>query len=256
MYDNDKIFNHSFNDNFISEYLIHAQWAELIELKKAITEINFRLKRKIKILDIGIGNARVPKHLFEIKEIWNKVEQYYGIDNSNTCIKACNDFIVKNNVSRTIQVKLLDATAISQLKQNFDLIICTWFTAGNFYPSNFSFEDYKKAGIKLNLEQNEKFELIFKSAYNIINSHGELILGAIYIDNNDTRLKQEFSYKKMKMQVITSPSDSFTATTDGFWSQRFTKEKLFNYLQFVAPEKINCIPLDTYQYAMQVRILK
>ena len=58
------------------------------------------------------------------------------------------------------------------------------------------------------------------------------------------------------MTVITSPEDSFTATKEGFWSQRFTKEKLLNYLHFVDPAKISFAPLDTYQYAMQVRIRK
>ena len=33
-------------------------------------------------------------------------------------------------------------------------------------------------------------------------------------------------------------------------------EKLYNYLHFVLPEKISFIPLDTYDYAMQVRIKK
>ena len=256
MYDNDKIFNHSFDKNFISQYLIHAQWTELIEFKKAITEIYSRLKREIKILDIGIGNARVPQHLFEIKEIWDKIDLYFGIDNSNTCINASNDFIAKNNLTKKVKVELLDATNIATLNQNFDVVICTWFTPGNFYPSGFSFSNYANAELKLNLDSNKKFENIFQSAYNLLNPQGELILGAVYIDNNETRIKQELSYQKMQMQIITSKQDSFTATTDGFWSQRFTNEKLFNYLHFISIEKFRFIPLDTYQYAMQVRILK
>ena len=80
------------------------------------------------------------------------------------------------------------------------------------------------------------------------------MIGACYLDNESTRLKQEESYGKMGMTIITTSADSFTATKEGFWSQRFTKEKLLRYLNFTPPENISFTPLDTYDYAMQVRI--
>jgi hypothetical protein len=58
------------------------------------------------------------------------------------------------------------------------------------------------------------------------------------------------------MTIITDEKDSFTATRERFWSQRFTKEKLQNYLHFVNKRNIIFTPLDTYNYAMQVRIKK
>jgi hypothetical protein len=58
------------------------------------------------------------------------------------------------------------------------------------------------------------------------------------------------------MTVITTNEDSFTATKEGFWSQRFTKEKMLAYLHFVRPEKISFTALDTYNYAMQIIIKK
>jgi hypothetical protein len=60
----------------------------------------------------------------------------------------------------------------------------------------------------------------------------------------------------MGMNIITDAHDSFTATREGFWSQRFTKEKLYNYLSFASSSRISFTPLDTYDYAMQVRIKK
>jgi hypothetical protein len=60
----------------------------------------------------------------------------------------------------------------------------------------------------------------------------------------------------MGMHVITSAQDSFCATEERFWSQRFTEEKLYRYLPFVPTEKITFIPLDTYDFAMQVQIKK
>ena len=58
------------------------------------------------------------------------------------------------------------------------------------------------------------------------------------------------------MQIITNSQDSFTATKEQFWSQRFTKEKIEAYLSFVKPENIAFTPLDPYNYAMQIRIKK
>ena len=85
---------------------------------------------------------------------------------------------------------------------------------------------------------------------------GEIVLGACYIDNDSTRQKQEDSYRKMGMTVITDEKDSFTATREGFWSQRFTKEKLFSYLPSIPPSAFRFTNLDTYEYAWQVRIKK
>jgi hypothetical protein len=69
MYDNENTVQKSFDIDFLTEYLVQAQWAEFIELKKIIAEIYSAKGNPISILDIGIGNARVPKHLSGIKEI-------------------------------------------------------------------------------------------------------------------------------------------------------------------------------------------
>ena len=85
---------------------------------------------------------------------------------------------------------------------------------------------------------------------------GEIVIGSCYIDNDNTRKKQETFYKKIGMTIITDARDEFTATKEKFWSQRFTIEKMLNYFSFVSPQKITFTPLDTYNYAMLVRIKK
>lgn len=68
--------------------------------------------------------------------------------------------------------------------------------------------------------------------------------------------KQEQSYQKMGMEIVTNASDSFTATEERFWSQRFTQEKIITYLPFVKPENIIFTALAPYDYSMQIRIIK
>lgn len=254
MYDNENTVEKSFDLNYISEHLIQAQWAEFIELKKVITRLSKQQGRPISILDIGIGNARIAKHLCGVKEIWDMVSIYDGTDNSQSCVDIARKNIDDLDIRDKVSAHFFDAVNLHLWQKKYDLVITTWFTAGNFYPDDFSFETYEMQSERLDLSANEKFESIFKNAYKLLLPGGELVIGACYIDNESTRLKQEESYQKMGMKVITSPRDSFTATREGFWSQRFTKEKLLHYLSFAEPEKISFTPLDTYDYAMQVAI--
>jgi len=256
MYDNENTVRASFDINYISEYLIQAQWAEFVELKKTIHEISDRKKSPVSILDIGIGNARIPSHLCDIKEIWDCVAHYDGTDNAMACIELSNHEIDRLDIGDKVFAIFLDAAGLNKWDKKYDMVITTWFTAGNFYPDDFPFDIYQDSGKRLDLTTNTKFTSIFRNAYNLLNDRGEIVIGACYKDNDATRLKQEESYRKMGMTIITDEKDSFTATKEKFWSQRFTKEKIFRYLDFIPREKFIFTSLDTYEYAMQVRIQK
>jgi hypothetical protein len=256
MYDNENTVQKSFDDHYLSEELIQAQWAEFVELKKAITEVFLKKGSPITLLDIGIGNARIARHLSGIPEMWQMIQSYEGTDNAEACVNLAQTTAKELHIEDKLKIHFLDAIHLDQLHKTYDLIICTWFTPGNFYPENFPFGSYDSTSEKLDLSKNEKFTSIFSKAYSMLNSGGEIILGACYIDNDSTRKKQEQSYLKMGMKIITDSEDSFTATKQQFWSQRFTKEKIIAYLPFVDPFKIEFTPLDTYNYAMQIRIKK
>jgi len=161
MYDNENTVEKSFDLNYISEHLLQAQWAEFIELKKVITEVSKRQGRPITILDIGIGNARIPKHLCGVKEIWDMVGRYDGTDNAQACVDISTSNIAALNIQDKVKAYYFEALNLDQWQKKYDMVITTWFTAGNFYPDDFSFETYQLANERLNLERNEKFETIF-----------------------------------------------------------------------------------------------
>jgi len=256
IYETEDSVTRSFDQDFIPEELLQAQWAEFIELKKIITE-RFLLKNApVSILDIGIGSARVPRHLCAVREIWEMVRTYDGIDNAWPCINLSKKVVEDLNIGNKVSVQFLQADEISSLNRKYDLVITTWFTPGNFSPDNFPFENYDPAHQRLDLSKNEKFDKVFSTAYQILNTGGEIVLGSCYIDNDNNRKKQEAFYRKLGMTVITDAQDEFTATKEKFWSQRFTKEKILNYFSYVSPEKILFTPLDTYDFAMLVRIKK
>jgi hypothetical protein len=256
LYDSEDSVTRSFNEDFIPEEQLQAQWAEFIELKKVITEQFHEKQAPISILDIGIGSARVPKHLCGIPEIWDMIESYDGIDNAWPCINLSKKIIGDLNISDKVSIQFLEAHKLQSLNKNYDLIISTWFTPGNFFPDNFPFETYQDSKQRLDLSRNEKFQQVFSPAYQVLKSGGEIVLGSCYIDNDNTRKKQEAFYKKIGMTIITDAKDEFTATKERFWSQRFTKEKIWNYFSYVQATKITFTPLDTYDYAMMVRVKK
>jgi hypothetical protein len=256
IYQTEETVTKSFDQDALPEELLQAQWAEFIELKKIITEQFLSKKKPISILDIGIGSARVPKHLCGIPEIWEMIGTYDGIDNALPCINLSKKVIEDLNIGNKVSTQFMQADEIGNLNRTYDLVITTWFTPGNFFPDNFPFESYDPAHQRLGLSKNEKFETVFSSGYQLLTPGGEIVLGSCYIDNDNTRKKQEAFYRKLGMTVITDALDEFTATKERFWSQRFTQEKMLNYFAYVSPEKIVFTPLDTYQFAMQVRIKK
>jgi hypothetical protein len=253
MYDKPKHVEDTFTESNLSEYLLQAQWAEFVELKKAIAELYKKKRSSLKVLDIGIGDARILKHLVGIKEIWDAIGHYEGIDVAQNCIDISNKVIKDLKIEKKASVQLLDAVKLKTLKKKYDLIISTWFTAGNFYPFDFDFKKFKPG---YDLSKNDKFTLIFEQAYGMLEQNGEIIIGSMYIDNEGTRKKQEDSYRHFGWTVITDERDCFTSSKDGWWSQRYTKQRVYDYLPFIPKEKISFIPLDTYDYAMMVRIKK
>jgi hypothetical protein len=196
MYDNENTVQKSFDDQYLSEDLLQAQWAEFTELKKVISEVYLKKGSPLTLLDIGIGSARIARHLSAIPEMWKMIENYEGTDNAEACIKLSQATAKELNIEDKLKLHLLDAVNLKQLQKKYDLIICTWFTPGNFYPDNFPFDEYNDSQKRLDLSKNEKFTTIFSNAYSLLQPSGEIILGACYIDNDNTRKKQEQSYQK------------------------------------------------------------
>ena len=241
--------------NYMTPYLIQAQKAEFIELIKIINEIFERKGSPINVFDIGVGYARIPVILAEIEEIWKCIGKYVGIDISDACLKIAEKNIRIHNLSDRVNILKFDARDLGQLlksKQRYDLVICTYFTAGDFVPDSYTFDE------KIDLDDSEiksAFQRVFKPALGLVRPLGELVLGSIYIDNAITVERQREFYENCGMTIINQKTP-FTATKEGFWSLRFTKKRVYDFFNWVNPKLIQLIPLDTYDFAMMVKIRK
>ncbi|MFC1801624.1 hypothetical protein ACFLZB_04125 [Nanoarchaeota archaeon] len=236
------------NENYMTENLKQAQERELSEVRKIILG-----KNSLDVFDIGVGDARLPLALAQDGGVWNHISSYEGIEISDDCIIGAEARM--GNISDKIRIKKFDARDLSQLVgegQQFGLVLCTYFTAGNFYPRSYSFG---KGETVTDSEIKSEFQKIFFPAFDLLRQGGELVLGSVYIDNEATKEKQREFYEKCGMTVISSDSP-FMATKEGFWSLRFTKERVHDFLDFVSPENIQFVPLDNHDFAMMVRVSK
>lgn len=256
MYKNKPIEN-TLTEKYMTTPLKKAQKEEAKKLAEIILQLSS--KKPITILDIGVGDGRIPSLLK--KSVWDKIESFSGFDNSKIELNKAK----KNLNDKKIKLLYFDANRLNEkktliTKKKYDLIICTYFTAGNFKPDEIKMEISKNGKI-INypiscLNPNKKFIHIFKSAYRLLRPGGKIILGSVYIDSDSTRIKQEAFYRKCGMKIITSKVDSFTATQEGFWSQRFTAERIYDYFAWLKKEQIQFWPLDNYNFAEMVIISK
>lgn len=263
MYKNDKV-HRTLNENFMTSFLRNAKKAEFKELKNII-EVMYRDKKApLVVLDIGVGVAHVLTPLSK-ERIWANVGKYVGFDNSRSLIRKSREVIRKAKIDK-VKIVYFDAINLGKISPNeifrnrYDLILCTYFTPGNFKPDAVTLKTTDKGLIvpypQSCLNPNKQFVRIFKAAYRLLNPGGKLILGSTYIDTDVNRKRQEDFYKKCGMTVITSKNDTFTATREGFWSQRFTKARIYSYFSWVDKRKIEFISLDNRKFAQMVVVSK
>ncbi|MEY4925805.1 MAG: hypothetical protein RI894_241 [Bacteroidota bacterium] len=254
LYESEEIVENAFKVDALPFEQQRSQRGEFAQLTQEIARLAAVKGAPISVLDIGVGNGRILRWLFEKPEIWQHIAAYDGTDNSQACIDLTHKTIAELGVADKVTAHFADAAQLDKWQKNYDLIITTWFTAGNFFPPNFPFDTYNPVAARLNLDRNPQFEKVWKAAYLLLNKGGAIIFGCVYIDNDSTRRKQESFYRNYGMTAITDEHDSFSATKERFWSQRFTEEKIRKYFQFAPSANITFTYLDDENYAMQVCI--
>jgi SAM-dependent methyltransferase len=244
---------------------VQAQWAELTKLKENIAEVYNLRRRPLMIFDIGIGYARIPLLLSDVPT-WNKLALYVGIDASQSCVAQARRRCSAKGILDKVRIFRFDAKNLNKssskfLKGNeYDLVLCTYFTAGNFRPKEVKLQTKENGRINDYdigvLKPNKDFVAVFRETYDLLRESGRIVIGSLYFDNSFTRKIQEDFYKGCGMTVIISSKDAFTATREGFWSERFDQSKIYNYLSWIPKDRIDIISLDDYSFAFMVVIHK
>lgn len=256
MYSNNKTFK-TLNHEVMPQFMIKAQIAELDLLKKIILEKkekkeenkNNKEDNKLKILDIGIGDARVPIALSQNRTVWDSIGIYDGIDNSPQCLSQAKvnlKKLTKSDLPNKIKLIQGDATNLHKLnlKTNYDLIFLTYFTAGNFKPTK---------PVKTPVGYYQPLRSILNSASKLLTFRGEIILGSIYVDTAKNGLKQKQFYEECEMNITSNSFDPYTSTKEGFWSLRFNIDKFTKYFSNFS---ITTTKLDSDNFAVAARMME
>lgn len=252
MYDKPEHFK---NFDNLPEEMLRSQKAELALIKEIIRELSNSLGRTLRVLDIGVGNGRFLRELAEDAEVWSEVESYHAIDVADKCIDTTTALIRDEGIQK-VGIQKLDAVDLDKLDGSFDLIISTWFTVGNFYPEDFPFKDYEPGSY--GMDENPKFTDIMNKAYNLLEQGGEIVVGSMYVDNDDTRVTQERIYvDTWDWEIISGPEDPFCATSSKWWSLRFTEDIFKRYVSpFADSDQVTFVALDQDDFAMLGRVRK
>lgn len=107
----------------------------------------------------------------------------------------------------------------------YDLVMCLYFTPGNFRESSEDLDLYTDDY----LDRNPGFIAVVSRFYEAMKDRGRMLL-TVYKDVPEAEAAQWDFYEHAGQRVLTPKGSRFAATADGFWSVRFTRESMLSNL--------------------------
>jgi len=249
-----------FKEERLPPYYIHSQRSELVHIIQIIGEYAKHKQRPLHILDIGVGDGRVLKELVQLPPIWNAIAEYTGIDISSERIDEFRRLTYELGVDAKVRSLVCNAKDLSAFDgETFDLVVCTWFTAGNFQPAS-------APAPGETLDFNESFYHVIREAYGKLSEgKSEVILGSVYHHRDEAFRIQKECYESYGWKVLSTKEDRFMVADTGegqWWSERLNLQMIYHYLSggpelpMIHVDSIECFDLDPYNFAMMVRLRK
>jgi len=227
----------TFDINFIPKLILEAvknEWDFLDNLNW----------NNLRVLDIGVGEGRHPTKYAPM------CKKFVCVDISEDMIKMTQEKINEKNI-KNVELILSDAEHMDGIEDNsIDRVMCMYFTAGNFRRDNFDVKNYDPT----EMEKNPKFINILKKMYKALNK-GSIYL-TVYKDTKQAQDNQYAFYDQTSQHIISNRSDSFTATQEGFWSLRFSKERMLSNLSHAEIKSNQVIFHDLNEISWIVEIKK
>jgi SAM-dependent methyltransferase len=195
------------------------------------------------VLDVGCGKGR---HGLRYARFCRR---YIGLDISEDMIEATRMIWQEAGLTNT-ELLLGDADKINFEPGSLDRAMSLFFTPGNFRKDNFDVSNYS---LDEDINRNPKFKAIVSNLYQALKPGGDLVL-TVYKDKEETREMQKYYYSSVGMHVNSKDSDPFVSTVEGFWSVRWTEERLFSILDQIGIEKslVRFIDLTDISWMIQI----
>jgi SAM-dependent methyltransferase len=196
------------------------------------------------VLDIGCGEGR---HGLRYAPL---CQRYIGVDISEDMTNATRKRWQEAGLENTTII-FGDADNINFEGESIDRAMSLFFTPGNFRKENFDVSNYD---LEEDVNKNPKFKAITSNLYRALKPGGELLL-TVYKDKEETREMQKHVYTITGMHVNSKDTDPFVSTEEGFWSVRWTKERMISIMEQVGISKSQVNFIDLNDISWMVRVI-
>ena len=206
--------------------------------------ISERLKNgPYKIADIGCGNGYHAVLLAPVSLL------YHGFEISPVIAETARTLWQSKNV-KNAQVFVGDVAEVQLKDEFYDVILCLYFTPGNFRDKSESLNLYNDAY----LDRNPRFIRVISRFYNAMKMSSSMFL-TIYKDVPEAEAAQVDFYEKTGQHVVTPSGSRFVATAEGFWSARWTQDSMLSNLDAcgVKPDKVIFNDLNAIAWLVEIK---
>ncbi|HKQ78178.1 MAG TPA: class I SAM-dependent methyltransferase [Blastocatellia bacterium] len=201
------------------------------------------LHGRYKIADIGCGNGYHAVMLAPCSLL------YHGFEISPAIAETAQARWRKENIGNA-QIFVGTADEAELEDEFYDVVLCLYFTAGNFRDPSDSLGLYSDAY----LDRNPGFIRMMSRFYQALKIGGSMFL-TIYKDAPEAEAAQIDFYGNTGQHVVTSPGSRFVATAEGFWSVRWTRESMLSNLSEcgISPDDVVFNDLNSIAWLVEIK---
>jgi SAM-dependent methyltransferase len=196
-----------------------------------------------KIADIGCGNGYHAVMLAPFSLL------YHGFEISPAIAATARDLWQKENIA-TAQVFVADAAEVELADEFYDVVLCLYFTPGNFRDKSDDLGLYSDAY----LDRNPQFIRVMSRFYQALKIGGSMFL-TTYKDVPEAEATQIDFYENTGQHVVTPRASRFVATAEGFWSARWTQESMLSNLSEcgIRPDDVVFNDLNAIAWLVEIK---
>jgi hypothetical protein len=149
---------------------------------------------------------------------------YHGFEISTAMAETARSQWQREKVDNA-QIFVGDVAEVDLEDEFYDVVLCMYFTPGNFRDRSDDLSLYSDAY----LDRNPQFIRVISRFYIALKISGSMFL-TIYKDTPEAEAAQIDFYENTGQHVVTLPGSRFVATAEGFWSARWTRDSMLSNL--------------------------
>ncbi len=196
-----------------------------------------------KMADIGCGNGYHAVMFAPVSLL------YHGFELSPAIAETARALWQRESVDNA-HVFVGDVAEAELEDAFYDVVLCLYFTPGNFRDKADDLRLYSDAY----LDRNPQFIRVVSRFYNAMTLDGSMFL-TIYQDVPEAEAAQVDFYENTGQHVVTPQGSRFVATAEGFWSVRWTKDSMLSNLSAcgIRPDDVVFTDLNAIAWLVEIK---